>query len=51
MSDADHIHYIALAYLAATVILLAVVIESLWAAARMARAAKDTADEKDGGAT
>ncbi len=50
MSGADHIQYITLAYLAATVILLAVVIESLWAASRMARAAKDVADDKDGAA-
>lgn len=50
MSGAGHIQYITLAYLAATVILLAVVIESLWAASRMTRAAKDVVDDKDGAA-
>jgi hypothetical protein len=50
MSGAEHIQYIALAYLAATVILLAVVIESLWAASRITRAEKEIAQDRDGAA-
>jgi|GEM_PF-3700308 len=48
MSGADHTHtfFIALAYLSATVVLLAVIVESLWAARRIGRAAEADADNK-----
>ncbi len=51
MENMEHLHYVALAYLAATVVILFLVLQSLFAAVRVQRALeadtqKDKADAK-----